>query len=98
MTRKARVSRSYRPAPTPPRRAPHPVEGLRYCVMLLSRMFLHDCSAMVAEARVGGVRMGRLGRVVIMAVLLAAIGGCQLSNPRIFVTPHDRPTGPFPQR
>jgi hypothetical protein len=41
--------------------------------------------------------MGRIGRVVIMAVVLAAVGGCQLSNPRMIVTPHDRPSGPFLQ-
>ena len=64
--------------------------------MLLGRMVRNVHNAMVAEARLGA-RMGRIGRVVIMAVVLAAVGGCQLSNPRMIVTPHDRPSGPFPQ-
>lgn len=41
--------------------------------------------------------MGRIGRVVIMAVMLAAIGGCQLSEPRVSVSPLSSPMGPIAQ-
>lgn len=41
--------------------------------------------------------MGKVGRVAILVIMLAALGGCQLSNPRIFVTHHPGPMGPVPQ-